>query len=231
MSLAENLSRVQTKIHDALNRSGQTHTVTIVAVTKTHPAEFIERVHDAGIVHIGENRIQEAEQKFPQLPDLPAVTKRMIGHLQTNKAVKAVKLFDTIDSIDSLKLANKISAKAKEIDKKIHALLEVNTSGEVRKSGFDPNDIQTMLACLEIENISVKGLMTVGPLTRNTDEIRSSFIQLRNVFETINKQRPHHHHQLDELSIGMSGDYEIAVEEGSTMVRLGTALFGTRTVK
>lgn len=228
MSLADNLSRIQNNIADALNQSGNTNVVTIVAVTKTHPAQTIQDSYDAGILNIGENRIQEAEGKFTQLPEMPGLTKRMIGHLQSNKAVKAVKLFDTIDSIHSLKLANKISTKAKEIDKVIPALLEVNTSGEPQKSGFNPTDIENLLTCLDVENIHVNGLMTVGPLTRDIQQIRTSFILLRSLMEKINNQRPDNHPPLTELSMGMSGDYRIAIEEGSTMIRLGTALFGQR---
>ncbi len=228
MSLTNTLERIQHEIEEAILRTGQQHPVKIIAVTKNHPAELISKAYNAGIVEIGENRIQEAEAKFHNIKDCPNLKKRMIGHLQSNKAGKAVKLFDTIDSIDSLKLANKISNKAIELEKNIPALLEINTSGEIQKSGFNPKDVETILQCLEVKNLDVQGLMTVGPLTDNEKIIRNSFQNLRSLLETINEQRSKDQKKLKELSMGMSGDYKIAIEEGSTMIRLGTILFGKR---
>jgi len=228
VTLKDTLSEIQHKISETLKHRGGSRPVTIVAVTKTHPATVIENIFNAGIINIGENRVQEAQGKFPQLPKLPGLTKRMIGHLQSNKVNKTLDLFDTIDSVDSTKLARRISNRAKLLNANIPVLLEVNTSGEVAKSGFDPKNIEGMLACLEEENITVGGLMTIGPLTSVEKEIRSSFISLRNLLEELNHQRPSNHPQMMELSMGMSSDYEIAIEEGSTMVRLGTALFGFR---
>ena len=135
-------------------------------------------------------------------------------------------MFDTIDSVDSLKLARKISNAALRLEKTIPVLLEINTSGESQKNGFSPNQIDEIGECFQESNIKIDGLMTVGPRTTNTEKIRESFIQLRELRDLINQS--FNQPNMRELSMGMSGDYEIAVEEGSTMVRLGTVLFGRR---
>jgi len=228
VSLTENLERVQKRIIAAVDRSGFKRTVKLVAVTKTHPPDIIIAVYRAGITDIGENRIQEAEKKFPKLPDLTGLTKRMIGHLQSNKVNKALELFETIDAVDSIKLARKIGKRAILLERTIPVLLEVNTSGERSKFGFAPSETDEMLACLSIEGIRVEGLMTVGPLTKDVKAIRKAFIQLRRLKEELNQQRPKNVPAISELSMGMSSDFEIAIEEGSTMVRLGTVLFGPR---
>lgn len=228
MNLTENLERVRKRILAAVNRSGSERTVKLVAVTKTHTPDVIVAAYNAGIKDIGENRIQEAENKFPKLPDLPGLTKRMIGHLQSNKVNKALDLFETIDAVDSLKLAGKIGKRAVLLERTVPVLLEVNTSGESSKFGFDASNTDDMLACLSVKGILVEGLMTVGPLTKDVKTIRKAFIQLRRLKEELNRQRTEGVSALTELSMGMSGDFEIAVEEGSTMVRLGTALFGPR---
>ncbi|NOZ04601.1 MAG: YggS family pyridoxal phosphate-dependent enzyme [FCB group bacterium] len=228
MSLTENLERVQERIAAAVDRSGIKRTVKLVAVTKTHPHDMIVAAYRAGVTDIGENRVQEAEKKFPKLPELPGLTKRMIGHLQSNKVNKTLELFETIDAVDSVKLARKIGKRAIFLERVVPVLLEVNTSGESSKFGFSPSNTDEMLACLSIDGIRVEGLMTIGPLTKNVKAIRNAFIQLRELKEELNQQRPENVPALSELSMGMSGDFEIAIEEGSTMVRLGTALFGPR---
>ena len=151
----------------------------------------------------------------------------MIGHLQSNKINKALSIFDTIDSIDTVSLAKKISAKIENKDQNIQTLLEINTSYEQNKFGFLPEDNEGMLESIELTNINVRGLMTLGPNTNNAIEIERSFSRLRKTKEKLNKQLPKEL-QLTELSMGMSGDYEIAIRQGSTMVRLGSALFGSR---
>ena len=157
---------------------------------------------------------------------MPNLTRRFIGHLQSNKVNKCLELFDTIDSVDSLKLARKISNAALRLEKTIPVLLEINTSGESQKNGFFPNQIDEIGECFQEYNIKIDGLMTVGPRTTNTEKIRESFIQLRELQDLINQS--FNQPNMRELSMGMSGDYEIAAEEGSTMVRLGTVLFGRR---
>jgi pyridoxal phosphate enzyme (YggS family) len=232
VNLKDKVGRVKERIAEAQQRSGNKTPVKIVAITKTHPASIISDVRDVGLDTIGENRIQEAEEKFSEIADiLPNITKRLVGHLQSNKINKALNLFDTIDSVDSLKLASKIGNKAESLERTIPILLEVNTSGEDAKFGFNPENIDEILACFEIEGIELQGLMTVGPLTLDINRIREAFISLRKMRDTIKTQITYNTKKFTELSMGMSGDFEIAVEEGATMVRLGTALFGHRTTK
>ena len=202
------------------------HTVEIVAVTKTHPFSAIQEVYNKGVVSIGENRVQEAAQKFRSFEKMPKMTKRFIGHLQTNKVKKCVELFDTIDSVDSLRLIKKISNHALKSNKTVPVLLEINTSGEMQKHGFLTNEIDEMLRGFDEESVCVDGLMTVGPMTSDKEKIRGAFKKLKELQTDLNNRLGYN--QLKELSMGMSGDYQIAVEEGSTMVRVGRALFGAR---
>ncbi len=227
-AITRNLNAVKERITEALDRSGSKHEVAVVAVTKTHSAQTIVEASLAGVVHIGENRVQEAAEKFPQLPRLKNIQKRMIGHLQSNKVKKCLDLFDTVDSIDSLKLAQKIAGHATVQSKTIPVFLEVNTSGEETKYGFDRGHIDSMLACCELGGISVQGLMTIGPLGGDETQLRQSFANLRNLKAVLNQQLSPGVNKLVELSMGMSSDFEWAVEEGSTMIRLGTILFGPR---
>jgi len=220
---------VQERIEVARELANREHDppVQIVAITKTFPASAIESAHRAGIKNIGENRIQESSQKFPHLPDLPQLKKRLVGHLQSNKASKAIKLFDAIDSIDSLKLARRLSVLLAENCNNYESLLQVNIGQDPTKHGFQLGKIDTLLEVLELKNLGVKGLMTIGELTTNETTIRKTFQKLRQLKERLNTQLPEED-QLTELSMGMSSDYEMAVEEGATMVRIGTVLFGER---
>jgi hypothetical protein len=231
VNLIDNIERTQERIEATLARIHSNREVKIIAVTKTHPVATIVNAYNAGLRIIGENRVQEAAAKFSNLPELPGLEKRMIGHLQSNKANKAMALFDTIDSVDSLKLAEKINKAADSIDRKIDTLIEINTSAEESKHGFSPEHIDDMLACLSFPNLKIRGLMTIGPLTNVEDKIRKAFIQLRELQDELNRQLPEGADSLTELSMGMSGDFEVAIEEGSTMVRLGTILFGPRQMK
>ena len=226
MSLINAIERIQHKIESAQKRGGYSHPVQLIAVTKTHPFSLIQKCYEAGIEAIGENRIQEATQKFESFELMPALTKRFIGHLQTNKINNCLELFDTIDSVDSIRLAQKISSRVKALNKTLPTLLEVNTSGEAQKHGFTPKQRNEILSCLEEPKLRVTGLMTVGPRTKNKKQIRKAFVELRNLRDSINQELGNA--ALKDLSMGMSGDYEIAAEEGSTMVRIGTALFGKR---
>ena len=226
MGLKDTLKSIQSKIESAQERGGFNHPVQLIAVTKTHPFSLIQKCYDSGIISIGENRIQEASQKFESFNNMPNLTRRFIGHLQSNKVNKCLELFDTIDSVDSLKLARKISNAALRLEKTIPVLLEINTSGESQKNGFLSNQIDEIGECFQESNIKIDGLMTVGPRTTNTEKIRESFIQLRELRDLINQS--FNQPNMRELSMGMSGDYEIAAEEGSTMVRLGTVFFGRR---
>ena len=205
MSLLENLEQIKERIAKAQLRSGNNDAVELIGITKTHPAEIFDKVYEAGLTSIGENRVQEADLKFGQAEKiLHNITKRLVGHLQSNKINKALQLFDTIDSIDSIKLAQKVGDRAE--GKNIPVLLEVNTSGESAKFGFDPNNIDDMLQCFEIEGINVNGLMTIGPLTSDKKVIRKAFITLRKLLEDINKESTSGK-KLTELSMGMSGGF------------------------
>ena len=223
------LKSVQERIEAAKARSNreQDPPVQIVAITKTFPTSAIESAYKAGIKNIGENRIQEAAQKFPHLAELPRLTKRLVGHLQSNKVGKAVDLFDAIDSIDSLKLAHRLNRLMTEPHSNYESLLQVNTGQDSAKHGFHPEKIETLLEALELKNLGVKGLMTIGVFTSDETTIRKTFKKLRQLKERLNKHLPEES-QLTELSMGMSSNYEMAVEEGATMVRIGTALFGER---
>lgn len=226
MSIKNNIEQVLSRIDTAIARCGAKQTVQLVAVSKTQPFDKIIDAHKHGITQIGENRVQEAVEKFTHKNEPRGLKKRFIGHLQSNKINKCLQLFDTIDSIDSLRLVQKLNKKAAETGRTIPALLEVNTTGEIQKHGFNPEDVDTMLATLSFENISVCGLMTIGPRCKDTTKTRAAFKKLRHLKDEINRQaegRP-----LVELSMGMTGDFEMGIEEGSTMVRVGTAIFGER---
>ena len=183
--------------------------------------------YEAGLRSIGENRVQEALGKYGDLEKLAGLNLRLIGHLQSNKARKAVDLFDTIDAVDSVKLARKLSNIAHEKGIEIPVLIEVNTAGDPAKFGFDTTETGEMLEITELDGVKVEGLMTIGTLTEDEGQIRAAFRDLREVRDKINHEAGTGK-QLVHLSMGMSGDFEIAVEEGATMVRLGTVLFGTR---
>ena len=226
MNLEAQIRSIESRIGLAQKKSDFNHPVQIVAVTKTHPFQSIKEAYDAGIKSIGENRVQEASQKFESFEHMPNITKRFIGHLQTNKVKKCIDLFDTIDSVDSLKLAKKISQVAETLNKTISVLLEINTSGEKQKHGFSPELTENMMSCFNEKNIRIKGLMTIAPHTIDKGKLRNSFFKLRELQDRIKHSLKTD--QLTELSMGMSGDYEIAIEEGSTMIRLGTKLFGKR---
>ena len=224
MILKDKINLIKSNIESAQKRGGFSHPVQLIAVTKTHPFSLIQECYNVGIEAIGENRIQEASNKFESFDSMPDLIRRFIGHLQSNKVNKCLELFNTVDSVDSVKLAKKLSNLAIRLERTVPIILEINTSGEKQKHGFSPNNLDKIAECFELSNLRIEGFMTVGPLTLDKEKIRRSFIQLRKLKETMNQPG------LNELSMGMSGDYEIAVEEGSTMVRLGTALFGARNI-
>jgi pyridoxal phosphate enzyme (YggS family) len=230
--IKEKVESIKERIADAQLRSGNKPPIKIVAITKAHPASLIVEAWQGGLDTIGENRVQEAEDKFFEITEiLPKITKRLVGHLQSNKINKALNIFDTIDSVDSLKLAGKIGRKAVSLNRTMPVLLEVNTSGESTKFGFTANDIDEMLACFEIQGIELRGLMTIGPLTSDDKRTRDAFNNLRELHNSLKSQLTDNVAKFTELSMGMSSDFEIAVEEGATMVRLGTVLFGQRIAK
>ncbi len=183
-------------------------------------------IYELGLCSIGENRVKEAIEKFQSFEKVPNIKKRFIGHLQSNKVKKCVGAFDTIDSIHSLKTLKKVSKECERSKKTMEILLEVNTSKEKQKKGFQPDNLQEIVTCFEVPNVNIVGLMTMAPYTRDEKAIRTSFSLLRDIKERTNKILGKN--LLKHLSMGMSNDFEIAIEEGSTQIRLGTALFGSR---
>lgn len=225
MSIIDNYNHIKAKIQSIANDVGRDPaTITLIAVSKTFPPHIIQEAIDNGITLFGENRVQEAKAKIPQLKG--NFTIHLVGHLQSNKAKDAVKLFDCIHSIDKLSTAIEVDREAKKINKIQNILIEVNTSGEPSKFGVEPeNAIELCRPILDLQNIKCLGLMTIGPLTEDRNRIREAFKQLRLLKEEINATL---NVSLHELSMGMSGDFDIAIEEGATMVRIGTAIFGQR---
>ncbi len=224
--MAEALEAACLKIAAAQQKSGSKQGVKIVAVTKGIETDRLQEALAAGLSTFGENRMQEALPKIEALGE--KVNWRMIGHLQTNKVKKAVEHFDSIDSVDSFRLAAEISKAAKAQNKTMPILLEVNTSVEPSKYGLAPEKVLEEAGKIAaLKNLAVDGLMTVGPLTADLKKQRAAFALLRKIFEEIERRKifgPLFRH----LSMGMSADFPLAVEEGATMLRLGTALFGSR---
>ncbi len=204
-------------IKENLDRLGIPSNVKLIAVTKTRTVEEIKEAIISGITCIGENRVQEANEKFPLLPK---VEKHMIGSLQTNKVRLAVELFDMIQSVDSVKLAKEIDKRCEAINKVMPVLVEVNIGGESNKYGIKLEDVKSFVKEIsQLKNISIQGLMCVAPLV-SPEEARPYFKKMKQAFESING--------LKWLSMGMSNDFAIAIEEGATLVRVGTAIFGQR---
>ena len=223
-TFADNLRRIEDRIAAAAARVGRSaDEITIVAVTKKQPAEAVQVALDAGMRNIGENYVAEAEAKFPAISWPADAVRHLIGHVQSNKAGKAIALFDVVQSVDSLKLARRLDAKAAEGAIILPILLEVRLSDEPEKTGFNPEALPEAIAAVKtLPNLSVRGLMGMAPFTTDEAKIRAAFITLQKHFLTLDNDSRR------ILSMGMSGDFEIAVEEGSTLVRIGTALFGAR---
>jgi pyridoxal phosphate enzyme (YggS family) len=216
-----NVDVVRQRIERACRRVGRApDEVTLVAITKTVPPLAIAAAFAAGISHFGENRVQEAVAKIGQLSDLtPHPTWHMVGHLQTNKAKTAVELFDLIHSVDSVRLAEALSQRTQ---KTLPVLLEVNVADEASKSGFSMADVASALKELStLPHLAIKGLMTVAPLVDDPEQVRPVFRRLRSLRDSLG---------LEHLSMGMTDDFEVAIEEGATMVRIGRAIFGERQI-
>ena len=226
MILEQNLKKVLDKINTAKNKSNWGQQVELIAATKTRDISTIEELYHLGVKTIGENRIQEAERKFLDFAGFEKIKKRFIGHLQSNKVNKCLKLFDTVDSIDTLKLAKKINNALKKNRDKKECLIEINTSKEPQKHGFQPHITDDLISCFELSSLNIVGLMTVGPNTKNTSTKQRAFVLLRKLKNQINNELGLQ--AIVELSMGMTNDYELAIQEGSTMVRVGTGLFGAR---
>jgi pyridoxal phosphate enzyme (YggS family) len=231
MSISENVVAVLGRITAAARRVGRNlDDITLMAVSKTQSPERIREAYDAGLKVFGENRIQEFAGKVGALHDLHAAEWHMIGHLQTNKAAKTAELFRAVDSVDSLKLAQKLDAAARALGRKLDVLVEINGGGEAAKSGVPPDSRELeelLIAAPRLEALAFRGLMTVPPFTDDPQGARPYFRKLRELRDTI-AARKLPAVAMDQLSMGMSHDFEVAIEEGSTCVRVGTAIFGQR---
>jgi pyridoxal phosphate enzyme (YggS family) len=232
MSIAQNLSDIRERIALAANRAGRrSQDITLMAVSKTFPAERIREAYDAGLRQFGENRVQEFAGKADALQDLRDIEWHLIGHLQSNKAAKAGELFNAVDSVDSLRLAQKLNSAAAQFRKKLAVLIEINVGGESAKSGLAPGsgDLEELLrAAPDLEHLEFRGLMTIPPFAEDPNQARPYFRKLRELRDQI-AARKLPAVGIDVLSMGMSHDFEVAIEEGSTCVRVGTAIFGSRT--
>jgi pyridoxal phosphate enzyme (YggS family) len=231
MSIAENIARVRERIEAAARRARRRpEEIALMAVSKTFSPERIREAYNAGLRLFGENRIQEFAGKAEAVRDLRGAEWHMIGHLQTNKAAKAAELFAAVDSVDSLKLARKLNTAAQQFRKRLPALIEINLGGEAAKSGVAPesSELKELLrAAPELEHLEFCGLMSIPPFTEDPQQARPYFCQLRDLQDQI-AARQLASVRMDVLSMGMSHEFEVAIEEGSTCVRVGTAIFGER---
>ena len=241
-ALADNLARVQERMAAAARRSGRDASeVTLVAVTKSHPPDTILEAFELGVRHFGENRAEEASLKIPPVQSaighqLSAITWHMIGHVQSRKAETVADLFDWVHSVDGLKLAERLSRFAGQSGKTLNVLLEFNLSGEAGKYGFrlkgqhmddDPELKKVVESIVALPSLNVTGLMTMAPIVPEPDQARPVFQALRRLRDELAIRHP----QCDwrHLSMGMTDDFEVAIEEGATMARIGRAIFGERT--
>jgi PLP dependent protein len=231
--LKRNLAQIEDTIESACHRSHRSRNeITLIAVTKMHPAAAIAAVTELGITHIGENKVQEFELKqleWTALRGTHPLRAHLIGHLQSNKTAKAATLFDTIDSLDSLRLAERLDSAAAANGRTLPVLLEIKLSEEESKSGLAPEspELEQLLERLpEFAHLQVRGLMTVPPYLRDAEAVRPYFRRLRELRDQ--HVRRHPKLRLGTLSMGMTHDYPVAIEEGATEIRLGTALFGAR---
>jgi PLP dependent protein len=225
-NLRERLAAAEERIESARARIGRSDPVTLVAVTKTLSAAVIRVAREAGIGDIGENRVPELEEKVREV-GREAVRWHLIGHLQRNKARRAIPNFDLLHSLDSLRLAHQLAQDAQFLGTEVEALVQVNTSGEESKFGFAPDEaVQAIGEMAELPGLKLVGVMTMAPFVADEAVLRRTFAGARRLWEDADRQvagfEPRH------LSMGMSNDFEVAVEEGSTLVRLGTVLFGER---
>ncbi len=227
MSIAENLKRVQDEIANAAIRSGRKpDSVKLVGVTKTVDLDRINEAVSAGLQVLGENYVQEARNKVDQFGD--QVSWHFIGRLQTNKAKYAVKLFDIIETVDSIKLATELNRRAQPLGRVTRVLIQLNLAAEQTKGGLDPSEcLDHIRQIAELDHLQVRGLMTMPPFFNDPERARPYFRQLRELSQVIAAAGVEGV-EMAELSMGMSGDFEAAIEEGATLVRVGTAIFGER---
>ena len=227
--IKNHVHQVLSDISTAAKASGRNpQDIVLVVVTKYAPLEAIQEAIDAGIVHIAENRVQEAEKKFPPLlAKNPQVRSHIIGHLQTNKSKDAIKVCSMVQSVDSLKLAQEIEKQAVKLDKMVDILVQFNTAREEQKFGATPEEAMALIDAISLmPHVQIKGLMCMAPYTDDVGIVRKTFADLRIIRDQA-QARFNGHARVDMkiLSMGMSGDYKIAIEEGSTMIRVGSAIF------
>ncbi|MGO8785990.1 MAG: YggS family pyridoxal phosphate-dependent enzyme [Terriglobia bacterium] len=227
-SIPENIARVEDRISAACRRSGRRREdVKLVGISKTHPPELVRAAYEAGLRDFGENRVQEAKSKCAELVDL-AATWHLVGHLQSNKARLARDLFHWVHSVDSLRLAEKLAQAAVPGDTRLPVLIEVNLGEEASKAGVRAVDVAALAEQIApMETLELRGLMVIPPFLENPEDVRPYFRQLRALAGDI-EARNLPNVSMHELSMGMSHDFEVAVEEGATIVRVGTAIFGQR---
>lgn len=231
--IAANIEQVRNEIGEAAATAGRNpEDVTLIAVTKTYAADYVATAVQAGITNAGENRVQEAASKIEAIendPSLSPLRWHLIGHLQSNKARQAVQHFDMIHSLDSVRLAKELNRYAAEENKLMAVLMQINISGEESKGGFAPEQAEdSALTILKLyPHLNIQGLMTMAPFT-GPEAARPVFKRLRQLRDNLTKNINHQRFSPTELSMGMTSDYKVAIEEGSTMVRIGTAIFGGR---
>jgi PLP dependent protein len=232
VSISSNIADIRQRMEAAARRAGRhPGDISLMAVSKTHPPEAIREAYNAGLRLFGENRVQEFAGKAAALSDCSDVRWHLIGHLQSNKAAKAVELFSAVDSVDSLRLAQKLNSSARELRKILPVLIEINIGIEEAKSGVAPGSAELeelLLAAPELEHLQFHGLMSIPPYTDDPQQSRPYFRKLRELRDQIAARRLPAV-SMNVLSMGMSHDFEIAIEEGSTSVRVGTAIFGEGT--
>ena len=231
MSIAQNVAEIRRRIAaSALRSSRDPEKITLMAVSKTFPPGSIREAYHAGLRVFGENRVQEFSQKAGVLADLVDIEWHMIGHLQTNKAARASELFTAVDSVDSLRLAEKLNSSAQQVGKKLSVFIEINIGGEAAKSGISPesHELDEILqAAPSLQHLEFRGLMTVPPFFDDQQAARPYFRKLRELHDRIESHNLPNV-SMEVISMGMSHDFEVAIEEGSTCVRIGTAIFGER---
>ena len=231
MSISINIARVREQIAQAAQRARRNpQEITLMAVAKTVSADRIREAYDAGIRVFGENRVQEFASKADALRNLAEAEWHLIGHLQSNKSAKATELFGHVDSLDSIRLAEKLNSAASQFGKKLSILIEINIGSEQAKSGVAPGstELESLLGIApELSSLEFRGLMTVPPCNNDPEQSRPYCRRMRVLFEQI-RSRNLQAIRMDVLSMGMSHDFEVAIEEGSICVRIGTAIFGER---
>ncbi len=225
--IKRNLDNIMLRVRAAAEKSGRSlEDIKIIAVTKTVDVERINRVYEYGLRDMGENRVQELLEKYDRLPS--DIKWHIIGHLQTNKVKYIVDKVQMIHSVDSLELAKEINTRASKHQRKVDILLQVNVSGEETKFGINPDNVNEHISVLSrMENIALKGLMTIAPYAQDPQDVRPVFRNLYNIYIDIKSKR-YDNVSMDYLSMGMSNDFEVAIEEGANVVRIGTSIFGKR---